>query len=299
VLDISQVIFNIGLCLYHNDADGQCSAAIVRRALGKQVRLAALEIGDPLPWEAINRADLVALVDFSLSLEEMLRIRGQSNLIWVDHHITALENLGQAMEGVPGMRSIDEAACVLAWRTFFPLHPIPKAVAYIGDRDIWRHAYAETRSFGEGLYQENCDPANDSLWVPLLSDDQALLARIIEDGAKLYEARMCETRRLIDGYGYEVNFEGFRTLAINDPGSGDMGELIRQAGYDLAYCYIETVRNARRQTFVTLYSDAVDVSIIACKYGGGGHRGAAGFALERPGDPFPAGSIGRSDVPIA
>jgi oligoribonuclease NrnB/cAMP/cGMP phosphodiesterase (DHH superfamily) len=295
VLDISRITFENALCLYHNDADGQCSAAIVRRALGRQVELMALEIGDPLPWDAIDRADLVAVVDFSFPRQAMLRIQRHSTLIWVDHHITALESLGQDMEGVPGRRSVDEAACVLTWQTFFPGQSVPRAVVYIGDRDIWRHAHPETRPFGDGLYQEECDPANDLLWVPLLEDDPRLLGRLIEDGEKLYAAHLRETRRSIEGYGFEVMFEGHRTLAINGAGTGDMGEMIRQAGYDLAYCYIEAIRNDRRRTFVTLYSGSVDVSAIARKYGGGGHRGAAGFAIERSGSPFPAGSTDIAD----
>jgi nanoRNase/pAp phosphatase (c-di-AMP/oligoRNAs hydrolase) len=41
---------------------------------------------------------------------------------------------------------------------------------------------------------------------------------------------------------------------------------------------------------VTLYSDVLDVSAIAAKFGGGGHRGAAGFQFHRSDRPFPPGS---------
>jgi hypothetical protein len=84
-----------------------------------------------------------------------------------------------------------------------------------------------------------------------------------------------------------VVFEGHRTLAINDRGSGEMGALIRQLGYEIGYCYFEAEQNGELKTFVTLYSDRVDVSEIARKFGGGGHEGAAGFSLERTGSPFP------------
>jgi oligoribonuclease NrnB/cAMP/cGMP phosphodiesterase (DHH superfamily) len=294
VSGIKDVTFKHGLCLYHNDPDGQCSAAIVRRALGKAVALHALEIGDPLPWDKLDGADLVVIVDYSLALEDMERILGHAEVIWIDHHVTALERLGEAMADVPGRRSIDEAGCVLTWMSFFPDLPMPKAVVYIGDRDIWRHAHAETRPFGEGFYQLEADPKNDGLWEPLLDDDPALVDQLIADGKKLYSARMHATKQTIESYGFEVQFEGHRTLAVNDPGTGDMGELIRQSGYEIAYCFVETVRNSRRQTFVTLYSAEVDVSVIARKYGGGGHRGAAGFAFERPGIPFPQGSTSLS-----
>lgn len=290
--------FSKAVCLYHNDPDGQCSAAIVRRALGAGVRMIGLEIGDPLPWDEVERSELVVIVDYSLRLKDMQRIQSGSALIWIDHHITALEQLGQAMAGVPGQRRVDEAGCVLTWQTFFPDQPVPRSVTYIGDRDIWRHAHVETRPFGEGLYQQACEPENDLLWQPLLDDDQALVSQLIEDGGRLYAARLRQIRRTLDAYGFEVEFEGHRTLALNDPGTGDMGEAVRNAGYVIAYCYVEAVRNGRRQTFVTLYSATVDVSAIARKYGGGGHRGAAGFAFERPGLPFPEGSV-KPDRPPA
>ncbi len=289
--DLKDRFYDKGVCLYHNDPDGQCSAAIVRRALGDSMEFHALEIGDPLPWQALDSADLVVIVDYSLPLEDMERIRGHAELVWVDHHVTALERLGEAMSDVPGVRSVEEAGCVLTWMTFFPDQPIPKAVVYIGDRDIWRHAYTEARPFGEGFYQLDADPTNAELWEPLLNDDQTLVERIIADGEVLYAARLHQIRQTIDGYGFEVEFEGHHTLAINDRGTGDMGEAIRQAGYAIAYCYVEAIRSGKRQTFVTLYSAAVDVSEIARKYGGGGHRGAAGFAFERAGQPFPEGSV--------
>jgi nanoRNase/pAp phosphatase (c-di-AMP/oligoRNAs hydrolase) len=71
-----------------------------------------------------------------------------------------------------------------------------------------------------------------------------------------------------------------------------MGEQIRRAGYQIGYCYTEVMRAGRLQTIVTLYSNQVDVSEIARKYGGGGHRGAAGFQFDRAGGPFPEGSQG-------
>jgi nanoRNase/pAp phosphatase (c-di-AMP/oligoRNAs hydrolase) len=39
-----------------------------------------------------------------------------------------------------------------------------------------------------------------------------------------------------------------------------------------------------------LYSHQVDVSVIATRYGGGGHAGAAGLSFLRGATPFPPGS---------
>lgn len=280
------------LCLYHNDPDGCCAAAVVRRALGKQVALQPMEIGDPMPWERLQEYEQIVMVDYSLPPEEMRRLRDDWELVWVDHHKTSLVLLGEEMAEVPGERSLEAAACVLTWRTFFPDQEVPQAVALVGDRDIWRMQYPETRAFSEGLYRSDFSPDNDALWVPLLNDEQEQVQELIERGEVLYQARMLEIEEVVNRYGFEITFEGHRTLAVNHHGTGDMGEYIREQGYTIGYCFVEVLRDGRLRTDVTLYSDQVDVSQLARKHGGGGHPGAAGFQFTRGDRPFPPGSEG-------
>ncbi|MFP3854515.1 MAG: hypothetical protein ACLFWD_09510, partial [Anaerolineales bacterium] len=203
------------LCLYHDDPDGQCSAAIVRRFYGDRAQMHAMEIGDPIPWEQIEAADAIVLVDFSFDLETMEQLAENKHFVWVDHHVSALDTIGEAMADVPGERRIDEAGCVLTWHTFFPDQPVPQAVALIGDRDIWRMALKDTRHFGEGIYQREMDPTNDELWDPLLDDDSSLVKELVEEGRLLYEARLRAIKDTVERYGFETEFEGLRTLAIN------------------------------------------------------------------------------------
>lgn len=278
------------ICLYHDDPDGCGSAAVVRRALGADVILHAMEIGDAVPWEVIEVCDQVVLVDYSLPMEDMLLLRDKGGFVWIDHHKSSLASLEEAMHAVPGQRTVDEAACVLTWRTFFPDQPAPRAVELIGDRDIWRMQYPETRAFSEGLYNQDFSPANDELWAPLLNDEADRVQELIDRGALLYEARMLTIEDAIERYGFETTFEGYRALAVNHRGSGDMGEHIRKLGYEVGYCYVEVVRDGSLKTHVTLYSDQIDVSELARKHGGGGHRGAAGFQFVRSDRPFPEGS---------
>jgi oligoribonuclease NrnB/cAMP/cGMP phosphodiesterase (DHH superfamily) len=275
------------ICLYHDDPDGCCAAAIVRRALGDQILLHPLEIGGPIPWVSIETCAQVVLVDFSLPLGDMERLAEGRKLVWIDHHKTSLAQLGEAMAEIPGERSLEAAACVLTWQTFFPDVPMPWAVALIGDRDIWKMDYPETRAFSEGLFQEEIEPSNDRLWRRLLRGDEDLLRQLIERGRVLYEARLKSIKNIVSHNGFKTSFEGHDTLVVNHPGNGDIGEYIRRAGFTLAYCYVEVVRNGVLQTTVTLYSDQIDVSEIARKYGGGGHRGAAGFQFTRSDRPFP------------
>ncbi len=278
------------LCLHHNDADGRACAAIVRRALGACVDLYEMNYGNPIPWDEIDRADHVILVDFSLPRLEMEQIAQSRQLTWIDHHISALNEMALISDGWAGLRDTDEAACVLTWRYFFPQGPIPRAVTLIGDRDTWRNAEPDSKPFAEGLYQCNTRPDNDTLWRPLLDNDLNSVQELVDQGEELLTARLRKMRRFVTRFSFPVTFEGHRTLVVNQRGDGDLGEFMRRLGYDIAYCYIEGPQNGKLMTFVTLFSEQVDVSEIASKFGGGGHRGAAGFSFERGSNPFPPGA---------
>ena len=278
------------LCIYHNDADGRASAAIVRRALGKDLNLCEMKYGDSLPLEEVLVSDHIIIVDFSLSREDMDRLSGYHKITWIDHHKTAIEELADISQPWPGIRDIGEAACVLTWNYFFPETEVPLSVKLVGDRDIWRWDHQDTGAFNEGLYQLNTNPRNDRLWKPLLDDDRTLLNEIVEHGRSLREARLKAIQSSTARYGYAVNFEGYRTLAINMRGSGDLGEHIRNHGYEIAYCYIDNILDGELYTFVSLYSDEVDVAEIAHRFGGGGHAGASGFHFKRSTSPFPPGA---------
>jgi len=274
------------LCLHHNDADGRACGAIVRRALGEAVVLYEMDYGDSLPLDLVLVADHILIVDFSLPKEEMENLAAYHQFTWIDHHKSSLDEMDGTADDWAGVRNTSEAACVLTWRYFFPDQPVPRAVTLIGDRDIWRWAEKDTGAFNEGLHQNYTRPNNDDLWKPLLDDDPDELARLIQLGGTIREARLREIRRATSRYSFSATFEGYRTLVINLRGSGDLGEQIRNMGYEIGYCYVDKINDGQLMTYVTLYSDSVDVSQIAQKFGGGGHAGAAGFHFPRGDSPF-------------
>ncbi len=276
------------LCLHHNDTDGRASGAIVRKALGNEVWLFEMDYSDEIPMEYVLTADKIIIVDFSLPKEEMVKLADYHSLTWIDHHKSAIEEMQNISESWPGIRDTSEAACVLTWKYYFPEEPVPLAIKLIGDRDIWRWAEQDTGAFNEGLYQLDTRPFNDNLWKPLLSDDKDNLTNIISNGKVLREARLRDIRRTVLRRGFPVTIEGQRVLAVNIRGSGDIGEQVRNMGYDIAYCYVDNLQNGELITSVTLYSKDVDVSKIATRFGGGGHSGAAGFHFKRGISPFPA-----------
>jgi nanoRNase/pAp phosphatase (c-di-AMP/oligoRNAs hydrolase) len=74
--------------------------------------------------------------------------------------------------------------------------------------------------------------------------------------------------------GFETEFEGAKCFAVNlGHCNSDYFKSLPRGVYDI---FVPFVFDGERYT-VSLYSKTIDVSEIAKKHGGGGHRGAAGF----------------------
>ena len=110
---------------------------------------------------------------------------------------------------------------------------------------------------------------------------------MIEEGSWLREINLRNVERMMAARSFEVRFDGHSTLAVNAKGNGDIGDYGRDHGYEIIYCYIDQIQNGVLTTNVTLFSAKVDVSVIARRYEGGGHAGAAGFSFPRRATPFP------------
>jgi uncharacterized protein len=279
---------SLTVCFHHDDADGRGSGAVVRYALGKDVHLIEIDYDRlVIPWDLIEKADRVVVTDFSFSVDWMKRLADGREFIWIDHHISAMKEFQGIADEWSGLRDIDESACVNAWKYFFPNRPVPRAIVLIGDRDIWRWAEKDTGAFHEAINARDFRADNDELWIPLLEDDPALLDEMLTEGKRLREIKLDEINNMVERRGYEVKFFGERTLVINAPGNGDIGQRSRDLGYEIAYCYDDRMDLGVLSTIVTLFSRERDVSVIAKSFGGGGHAHAAGFSFPRGNSPFP------------
>jgi len=279
------------ICFYHSDPDGHASGAIVKYALGDSVTLIASDYDTTsIPWEKVEAAEQIIVTDFSFPVDEMKHLAEGREMVWIDHHKSAMLEFEGIADDWSGIRDLSEAACVLTWRYFFPERPVPRAVVLIGDRDIWRWAEEDTGPFNESLYNRDHDANNAEFWKPLFEDDQAVLTRMIEEGTWLRAINLRKVDNIMAARSFEVRFEGYRTLAINTRGNGDIGNYGRDRDYEIVYTYVDEMRTGGLTTVVTLYSSKVDVSVIAKRYGGGGHAGAAGFSFPRGAIPFPPGA---------
>lgn len=259
--------------------DGRCSGAIVYRAMqgreddGVGSSYYEIDYNDEFPFSIIQPGEQVAIVDFSLQkpgeFEKLLAIT--DNVIWIDHHKTAIEKHGNL--NILGIRQDGVAACVLAWQYFFPDKDVPYVVELLGDYDIWAFEYGEKTSMLQaGIRLHNTSPESEN-WDTWLGASYRA-NDLIRDGETALLYRNNYYRDLVKRLSFFAEFEGYRIVACNAALVNSQLFDSIHGDYDLMMPFYFD----GNQWTVSIYTKKnIDCSELAKKYGGGGHKKAAGF----------------------
>ena len=275
------------LVYYHNDLDGRCSAAIVKKAM-PDYNYTFVPMGynqnQPLP-KNIENYWRVYIVDFTMP-EDFMESLGEhfasQDIIWIEHHITAIEQYGEKFSSYEGIRKDGIAASLLTWRYFYGEKEAPIAVQHIADRDLWYFKLEGTRRFHEYMIDYNYFPS-DSKWEHYLNI-KTKLNNELAIGEVILNHKMKTIKKDVTYLGYESLLDGIKCLKINYSSFevvSDMGHYIcEKLGYDIAWMYY--VKKDDEGKFIQVNNlrskKDIDVSEIAKIRGGGGHKNAAGFA---------------------
>ena len=267
------------ICFHHNDLDGRCAGAIVKKFYDGKARIEFREIDykDEFPLSDVLDDEEVFIVDFSIEPEMMKELLGRTQkVVWIDHHKTAIAKYDGFGVDISGCRNIELSGCELTWEFFKSGKQPPPCVFLIGDRDTWQWKFGdETKHFYYGMQGVKQDPTLP-LWAFLLDEislKDVWHKQIMSNGitcAKYQENRDVDLMKM----AFPVTFEGHNCIALNAPRISS--ETFGENDYDIMLGFYRAANNWT----VSLYSTKVDVSEIAVKYGGGGHTGAAGFVCK-------------------
>ena len=267
---------------YHNDADGKAAANVVHRHRpGGQKPEDFFEItyGIPFPFDIISKGEEVWIVDYSIEPEEMEKLLGiTENVTWIDHHITSIEKYKDFPHKIEGWREDGIAGCLLTWMYLWDVqdyHEAPKALQYIGDRDVWKWEFGdESKNFFSGAELSNLDPLSED-WEELYDHPDQIMLK----GETVEKYKSQRNKLYIKEFGHVVEFEGMKAQCIN---IGQVDSSIFDS-IDPDYktpLYIMYVFNGKFNKVSLRSEGAVDVAKIAQKYGGGGHKQASGFECQ-------------------
>lgn len=283
-------------CFFHSaDLDGHCSGAIVKH-FAPQCEMIGINYGKPFPWAEIESGETVFMVDFTLQpFEDMERLLNICNLVWIDHHKTAIEEAERRGFKAPGLRRVGIGACALTWESFDYDNgetPIPEAVRLLAEYDVWNHSDPLTLPFQYGMrMNENTWPDNQEFWEQLLGTSEserryadALIAKTVEVGETILAYEKSQNEKFCKAYSFETEFDGKMAIACNRgfTNSQVFESVWDPEQYDLMLTFCRLKPPAGKWT-VSIYSDKDDIDCgnIARKFGGGGHKGAAGFQCSK------------------
>lgn len=231
--------------------------------------------------EAIKVNEVVFILDFSFPLNVMKQMLDRTkNIIWIDHHGTAIDKLKSISDQLDGIRDITKAGCVLTWDFFNGNITPPHFVNLIGDYDIWTFEYPESMVFHTGMLLEKTGP-EEAVWDILYrqtNDVGAYAGGVIERGRICINFRKMICNDYLRDSAFAMGWRGFDCLVngLHMFGSLSFGDAISEYSICISYTYNGD------EWLIGLYSEKVDVGRIASEYGGGGHRGAAGFTSPLP-----------------
>ena len=276
---------------YHSsDLDGHCSGAILKWVYKDKCELIPINYGDDFPWEDITEDEIIYMLDFSLQPfnPDMMKLLERQNTIWIDHHISAIKELKKHdMEYKKGLLRDGIGACQLTWEFLFGYKNIPYGVKLLAEYDVWNHSNPDTLPFQFGMRLYETDPRKDkSLWNRIFHEDKFTIDNIIEKGKTILEYQKQENEKYAKACAFETTVDGLKCIAINKMLTNS--QLFESVWDGEKYDAMLAFGFRKNKWTISLYTDkeGIDVSVTAKKFGGGGHKQAAGFQVEGHIDNF-------------
>lgn len=267
---------------YHGSCpDGFGAAYAAWKKFGDSATYVPLTRGDdPLP--DVAGKDLYFL-DFVYTKDVMDEIAVKANsLVALDHHVGVRDET----ESFPGSIFDNErSGASLAWNYFHPDAPLPKLLQFVEDDDLFRFRLPDTRAVVSYIAIRPYDFAlwdelRDALDDPARAEPMLAKMRTYAEYFELLAAFAAEHAKLVEFEGHRVYFA---TAHPFKPMKSLVGNLLARKQGPFAL----VVAAHPKGYGVSIRGDGtIDVSQIAQKYGGNGHKDSSGFLIPA-GGPVP------------
>ena len=269
-------------CFYHAGCpDGFGAAWSAWSAWGNAGEYRACAHDDPVDPRSYVGAEIV-FADIVPNHETLLALSAVAGrLIVLDHHWSAFERWEAADEtrrtiegrGHHVHFDLDHSGALLAWQHFHPGREAPDLLRYVEDVDLWRFALPHSAEVNAAI---NSYPRTFPVWDRLAAET---IDGLRAQGAPLVRAEHTEVERALHTT-HRVQLGSVAIEAVNASAHRSRigHEVAKRSTYGRAFGLVYRLRGDR--VFASIYSIGdQDVSEIAIRYGGGGHRNAAGFQV--------------------
>lgn len=182
---------------------------------------------------------------------------------------------------------MDKSGARLAWEFFHPEKKIPDLVLHVEDRDLWKFKMFGTREIQAVVFSHEYDFEKwDDLSVKCENYDDFMT--MVNEGKAIERKHFKDVAELIAVSKREMLIGGHWVWCANLPytmASDACHQMCKMdlAAPDEAFGLTSFAASywdgPNGRTFSLRSLDAFDVSEVARKYGGGGHKNAAGFTM--------------------
>ena len=266
--------------IYHaNCADGFGAAWAAWKKFGARAEYFPAHHGVPPPPGLQEKE--IYFIDFTYpkKITEKL-IKENKRVTAIDHHISAIEIVKLTKDF---SFDLNRSGAILAWHYFHPHKRPPRLLKHIEDMDLWKFKLSATKEIFSFL---DLFDFNFKVWDKLIREieNPEIFKKYRHQGKLLlrYEDKLIE--RLVHSNAERVRFEGYETFIVNFPFfESQIANILLKKLPPIGIVW----RKKMGKIGVSIRSNgSVDVSKIAAKFGGGGHKRAAGFTLD-PARPLP------------
>ncbi len=271
--------------IYHSkDMDGLCCGAIIRK-MYPSATLIGYDYGQDFDMSIVEGQDVI-MADVSMPMNKMATIASLSkSFLWIDHHQTAIDEYNAAtsdwMYPFNAVLDVRLSACELTWKALSSAF-VPDIVRLVGKYDTWRdygsHVWnTVVLPFQYGL-RLNVKTVDD---FPVITghDDDFIRDTIIA-GSNILRYQDQQNEYLCSHSAFDTMLGDFKAIALNTP--VDVSRVLRSAHDPNVHHIMMCFSYNGNEWTVSLRSERYDVHCgeIAKQYGGGGHKGAAGFKTQ-------------------
>ena len=224
---------------------------------------------------------VIYLLDFCYPIAAIKALaKNNKQIIIIDHHATTEKTVEEFKRlNIPTITTIldmSHSGSALAWQYFHPKTKIPKIIQHVEDSDLWLFKKPKTKEITMVLSMVPFTFKDWSLFAKKL-ETQKTCKQIIEKGSNLTDYENSLVQR-VASKAVSVEFEGHKVSAVNSP------IFISEIGHELVKrdppFGIIWYKDGNKIKVSLRGNGSIDLTKIAEKYGGGGHKNAAGFKLK-------------------
>jgi hypothetical protein len=272
--------------IYHDPcSDGTASYWVARYYFeknypNKKVDYIPMSIGSYPPNNLDGKNVLIC--DYSYRKDVLINLlKKVNNLLIIDHHKSAEKDLKDINDQYK-IFDMAHSGAMLTWMYFFPDVQPPLMIRYVEDRDIWTNKMPNINDFVAWFYtlpfsyEEYNKYANDELLLNMI----ATVGKSYSKLNNYYIDQVCDKYVIkfqqINGKYYFIAYVNSTIL------KSDVGNKIFEKYPNIDFAVVYSINDYSNSTSFSLRSTNkhMDVSDIAFKLGGGGHKCASGLVYQ-------------------